>query len=331
MLIGDSFDPAMGAVAALCGDGQAAGASDGQWVLQGEAAARTGFSVSAIRKWRRMGLVAERKVGAGGDVPRVEVRLEDVLARAALQPDRRPPAAGAEVAPAPGSLVIGIEDLEVLFERMVRAERRAEVAEAELQSLQVQTRYTLGQLAELRRQLAAYAAPSANGTAVSPPRPVAAPPTPSPARQPSPVLVTSTPPSVVDEIDRVIRTRTGTGAVRAVPPTAPWTATEAEPDISDVERLADRLRRLYACLDEYRREAAITPAQERQRQRHLAEYDQALLSLCAGLGMETGLDPGGPVDVGARAALTRALARQGIDVRAAGEPRPRGAARQPRP
>src|SRR5207244_3415632 len=64
----------------------------GTWVLQGDAAARTGFSVSAIRKWRRMGFVAERKITTGADLPRVEVKLEDVLARAALQPQRRPSA-----------------------------------------------------------------------------------------------------------------------------------------------------------------------------------------------------------------------------------------------
>src|SRR5436305_9749783 len=87
----------------------------GTWVLQGDAAARTGFSVSAIRKWRRMGLVAERKITTGGDLPRVEVKLEDVLARAALQPQRRPLS---EVEPDPsaptpaGCVTIGIADLE---------------------------------------------------------------------------------------------------------------------------------------------------------------------------------------------------------------------------
>src|SRR5436305_11500994 len=87
----------------------------GTWVLQGDAAVRTGFSVSAIRKWRRMGVVAERRVAAGGDQSRVEVRLEDVLARAAQQAPRRPMgvvAAGPEPAAPSGSLIIGIDDLE---------------------------------------------------------------------------------------------------------------------------------------------------------------------------------------------------------------------------
>src|SRR5579885_3037722 len=95
---------------------------EGTWILQGEAAARTGFSVSAIRKWRRMGLVAERKIGLGGDLPRVEVKLEDVLARAAMQPQRRPLSATGDDVPAqapPGCVIIAISDLEELFERMV--------------------------------------------------------------------------------------------------------------------------------------------------------------------------------------------------------------------
>lgn len=51
--------------------------SPGTWVLQDEAASRAGCSVSAIRKWRRTGVVPGRTVVAGG-VERVEVRLEDV-------------------------------------------------------------------------------------------------------------------------------------------------------------------------------------------------------------------------------------------------------------
>ena len=58
----------------------------GTWVPQAEAAARTGFSLSAVRKWRRLGLVAERKITSPTGMERVEVRLEDVLAREALQP-----------------------------------------------------------------------------------------------------------------------------------------------------------------------------------------------------------------------------------------------------
>src|SRR5436305_9513773 len=91
----------------------------GTWVLQGDAAARTGFSVSAIRKWRRMGFVAERKITTGADLPRVEVKLEDVLARAALQPQRRPSAGTEPEASATtptGCVTIGLSDLEELFE-----------------------------------------------------------------------------------------------------------------------------------------------------------------------------------------------------------------------
>jgi hypothetical protein len=98
--------------------------------------------------------------------------------------------------------------------------------------------------------------------------------------------------------------------------------------------LADRLRRVYGRLDDYRRQPTISPDQERQRQQELAEYDRALLDLCAALGMRTGLGPGAPVTVDARANLTRGLARAGFDVRASGEPaakrRPRLAPPHPR-
>lgn len=297
------------------------------WVLQGDAAARTGFSVSAIRKWRRMGLVAERKVAAGGDLPRVEVKLEDVLARAALQPQRRPlPGSGPAAEPADppsGSVVIGLDDLEALYDRMVRAEGRAEAAEAELQALQIQARYTLGQLAELRRQLQVQ---HAGPVAAPPPPPELV--TPPPAAAPAPPVASG---------DGVSRTRTGTGPVRPVPATpnvvvvpaprprpapavpAAQAVSEREPELdpepSDVDRLARRLRQVYARLDGYRRVQTISPAEERERQRELAHYDRALLALCSALGIDTGLRPGQPVSVDARAGLTRALARAGFDVR----------------
>ena len=52
------------------------------WLLQSAVAAEAGCSVSAIRKWRWSGLVADRTRLTAGGMSRVEVRLEDVLRRA---------------------------------------------------------------------------------------------------------------------------------------------------------------------------------------------------------------------------------------------------------
>lgn len=346
---------------------------EGTWILQGEAAARTGFSVSAIRKWRRMGLVAERKISMGGDLPRVEVKLEDVLARAAMQPQRRPLAATADgvAASAPaGCLVIAIADLEELFERMVRAERRAERAEADLQAMEIQTRYTLGRLAELRRQLGAQAgepggplvdAPAAGDTLRT--RSAGAP------RRggdrlaegddgddgelvpPSWISRASAPTAPVPPAGTRTRTGSGTGtgwsAVRRVPgpvigeaprPTPvpprvrPAAAVLDEAPSTEVERLVARLRAIYGRLDAYRALPAMSPAQEAQRQRELEEYDRALLATCAALDIDTGIPPGAAVEVDARARLTRTLSRVGVDVREPAEqPSTRPRPRRPPP
>ena len=80
----DSSVPAMSVV-------PAASPESGTWVLQAEAAERTGFSISAIRKWRRSGGVADRVRTTANGLARVEVRLEDILARSADRvPDRTP-------------------------------------------------------------------------------------------------------------------------------------------------------------------------------------------------------------------------------------------------
>jgi hypothetical protein len=243
--------------------------------MQSDAAARTGFSVSAIRKWRRMGLVADRKVTSSTGLERVEVKLEDVLARAAQQPERRRPETGTEEGTvSAGSVVITLEDLETLFERMVGAERRAEEAEAAAEALRAQATFTFGQLAELRRQL--QEATEAHERPPPAAEPVATFPRPS----------------------RVVQ-------VPAKPPPTP------------VEELGDRLRRIYARLDEYRRQAVLTPEDERRQQRDLAEYDRALVAVCDAMNIDTGLLPAQRVGAEERAALTRALARAGLDVRAA--------------
>lgn len=273
----------------------------GTWVSQGDAAARTGFSVSAIRKWRRLGVVADRKMTGPGGIERVEVRLEDVLARVALQPDRpRPEPPPAAVEARSGAVLITIEDLESLFERMVSAERRAEKAEAEVESLERRARYTSGQLAELRRQMEA-----AGSQAVVAPPPVPRPalppvPPPPPRPAPPPALPPVPPPfpARVEPVDRAEPLR---------PP-----VTNGHRD----EEPGSRLRQIYLRLDEYRRHAVITPETEVERQRLLNEYDGELIAVCRALGIPSDPASGPPLTVGARAGLTRALAQAGVDVRA---------------
>ncbi|MEA2827061.1 MAG: hypothetical protein QOG43_1500 [Actinomycetota bacterium] len=130
-------------------------AETGTWVLQADAATATGFSVSAIRKWRRSGLVADRKRTTAGGLERVEVRLEDVEARLSEQPTERPRPAPAppEAGPPAGSAIIAIADMEALFARVREAEARADQAEARLQAAEVEARFMSGQMAELRRQV----------------------------------------------------------------------------------------------------------------------------------------------------------------------------------
>ncbi|MGI9022242.1 MAG: hypothetical protein ACR2HV_03200, partial [Acidimicrobiales bacterium] len=45
-----------------------------EWVLQADAAKLAGCSVSAIRKWRREGVVDDRRTTTLGGLERVEVR-----------------------------------------------------------------------------------------------------------------------------------------------------------------------------------------------------------------------------------------------------------------
>lgn len=315
------------------------GPAEETWVLQSDAAARTGFSVSAIRKWRRMGLVAERKVTSATGLERVEVKLEDALARAARQPERRRPETAVDASASPGSVVIAVSDLEGLFERMVEAERRADVAEAELQSVQARARFTFGQLAELRRQLQTKPAPPTVALRSADPSPLRAPnvegslhppaaaaPPPAALRPPAPAPPRAAPPrpsapavQPTEPAPQIAANRTGAAEPRPSP--AP-----------SIEEVFGRLQRIYGRLDEYRREATISPATERQRQRELSEYDRLLVAVCDALDMPTGSDGGRPLSIEKRAALTRALARAGLDVRAGVQgAQPRGRFRLPGP
>src|SRR5207253_3492100 len=121
----DSSVPAMSVV-------PAASPESGTWVLQAEAAERTGFSISAIRKWRRSGVVAVRVRTTANGLARVEVRLEDILARSADRvPNQTRDRPGPRAIPAApdslpaGSVLVPLADLEALFERVAGAEPRA--------------------------------------------------------------------------------------------------------------------------------------------------------------------------------------------------------------
>lgn len=102
------------------------------WLTQREAADQAGVSVAAIRKWRRLGVVADRH--RGGPQAVVEVRLADVLARKAetMGSPSPHPQAVVEVPPPPGGALVPIEALSELFSRIADAEGRAARAEAEL-------------------------------------------------------------------------------------------------------------------------------------------------------------------------------------------------------
>ena len=282
-----------------CGD-----PGGGTWLLQGDAAARTGFSVSAIRKWRRMGFVADRRITNPSGAERIEVKLEDVLARVALQPDRRPteaPVGGPQTDA--GTVSMRIEDLEALFERILAADQWAAVAEAEAESLRAERQFLCGQVEELRRQLRAHSGEPAN-------RHVAA----TSELEPAPPTVLEDPVEAVSSKPVVVQVGVDSPPhPPAAPPVEPSPADERN---AELRALARRLRRIYARLDEYRREATITPAAEHQRQLELAEYDRVLVALCDALAIPTGLAPGQPVSIEVRASLTRALAGAGLDVRA---------------
>ena len=123
----------------------ASGAPAGQpgqpdWVLQADAATIAGCSVSAIRKWRREGVVNDRLTTTIGGLERVEVRLHDVIERCGHRQGQPPatsstpstpstPASPAspptpEVAAA-GTVFLPLADLQAMILNLGEAERRA--------------------------------------------------------------------------------------------------------------------------------------------------------------------------------------------------------------
>jgi DNA-binding transcriptional MerR regulator len=127
----------------------------GTWVLQSDAAEAAGCSVSAIRKWRRLGLVADRTRISPGGMRRVEVRLEDVLSRMresmprhrAPEQRQHPESSGAAVA------VVPITDLDVFMQHIAETERRAAQAEARLQANDAMTEFLRDRVTDLEAQL----------------------------------------------------------------------------------------------------------------------------------------------------------------------------------
>lgn len=151
------------------------GAPDGTWVLQPEAAAVAGCSVSVIRKWRRAGHVGQRTRVTPGGMRRVEVRLEDVLARARDSIPRSrsaPPAPPHSPAPEPASparavAVVPVNDLDVFVERITDAERRAAHLEARLQATEALTQFLRDRVTDLEAQLRASQAAQDADTSAS--------------------------------------------------------------------------------------------------------------------------------------------------------------------
>jgi DNA-binding transcriptional MerR regulator len=132
------------------------------WMLQSQAAATAGCSVSAIRKWRRVGLVADRTRISPGGMRRVEVRLEDVLARMRMSmprqsqpqplPARDPQSPAVDVAQA-AMAVVPANDLDIFVQHIAEAERRAAQAEARAQAKDAMIQFLREQVADLEAQL----------------------------------------------------------------------------------------------------------------------------------------------------------------------------------
>lgn len=280
----------------------------GTWVLQADAAALAACSLSAIRKWRRSGAVAERMTTNAAGQERVEVRLEDVMARVGQQPgDPYRAVAPAEGGlPPTGAVIVALPDLEALFERAAEAERRVTEGEARLQVAEDEARFLLGRLAELRQQLdAERARPAPVAQQPPPPAPPPPPRAPRPAVPPPPPAEAPRPPA----------------PPRARPPRIPTVR-------ADPAALASELHRLYVELHSSRPAAGTSPGAIRRRRRTLAAYDAALLEACEALRIPGRPSaPAGPLDPERRTALSRALAAAGLDVRV--PPPPARSPRQP--
>ena len=267
----------------------------GTWVLQADAAARAGCSLSAIRKWRRSGAVASRTATNAAGQERVEVRLEDVIARVGppVGPAARGSTAADEGMPPPGTVIVAIADLEALFERIADAERRVDAAETRLEAAEDEARFVFGRLAELRQQLESERARRA--------APSPSPPVPQPAPRPTPRAAARVPSPLSMATQRARRS-------------------------PDLRSLGTELHRLYTELHMSRSGADNSPSSVRRRQRALSAYDTALLAACEALGVSDGRSRGQPLTAETRRSLSRALADAGLDVRFPPQPSRTGTA-----
>jgi uncharacterized coiled-coil protein SlyX len=163
-------------------------------VLQAEAAKHVGCSVSAIRKWRREGSVASRKITTPAGLERVEVRLDDVLRRAGPR-DRAVSEAsmGTDVRlSVPGTVLVPIGDFQTLLERVAMAEQLAGGLEARLRAIDAEASRMREQFVELRRQIEQERRHGERPA--PPPRPPTPPPAPAASPPPTPPPAPPTPP-----------------------------------------------------------------------------------------------------------------------------------------
>ncbi len=128
-----------------------------EWALQADAAKIAGCSVSAIRKWRREGVIDDRRTTTTGGLERVEVRLADVLDRVGREPTRH--VATADVRDAatthPGTVIIPLSDLQTLILSLGEAERRAREASSQISVIDNGTQQLTASLASAETDLAA--------------------------------------------------------------------------------------------------------------------------------------------------------------------------------
>lgn len=126
-------------------------------MLQREAAEVAGCSVSAIRKWRRLGLVADRTRVSSGGMRQVEVRLDEVTARmrdSMPRPRSVPDRAEAGLTPAPAPFaVVPVKEVDVFVHHIAESERRAAQAEARAQASEAMTQFLRNKVADLQAQL----------------------------------------------------------------------------------------------------------------------------------------------------------------------------------
>lgn len=306
------------------------------WVLQADAAKRAGCSVSAIRKWRREGSVASRKITTPAGLERVEVRLDDVLRRAGPRDRPAPEPAGATDVrlSVPGTVLVPINDFHTLVERVALAEQLAGGLEARLRAIDAEASRMREQFVELRRQIERERRREAN-------------PRPSPAAPPFSRPAPPSPPPPRPRSERVPeQPQGGLGPPTAVPPATPRPLREARPSPApersarppdsgfrhrlraptpgeappapplEVEHLGAELRRLYGRLQARQGLTEVSPAEAERWVADLAAYDTALVGACRAVGVPTAYRVGERIPAADRIALSRALAAAGVDVRA---------------